>query len=534
MATNSSDQRNYLIPIGIFAALALGFYLGHRSNPWEVTSSDKREVLKFNTILGYIEENYVDEVERNELIDRSIESMLAELDPHSRYIPAQDLSEVNERLEGRFEGIGVRFLIHRDTLVVTHVIEDGPSERAGLRPADRIISVDDEEITDGSLTNERVLELLKGKGGTTVRLQIQRDKAILEKTIIRGPVFIESVDAAMMMDPYTGYIRITSFSEPTYQEFMSASKKLLDQGMTKMILDLRDNGGGYLSAATAIVDEFLEEGKLIVYTEGNNREKTMTYSKKNGMLRHIDIVVLINENSASASEIVAGALQDNDRGTIMGRRSFGKGLVQEQHEWEDGSAIRLTIARYYTPTGRSIQRPYGKCIDYHEAFTDRYKNGELYQVDSSIFVDSLKFTTPGGKVVYGGGGIMPDVFIPADTSGYSAYLGLLRYYDVFNHFAFDYLDNERARASGMDYRKFLSDIGPIDEYINQLVTYARAHFELEAVPQQIEHSKQLMWTYLKAHICRNIWKEEGFIFALSEEDNEIKKALKYFQTRKAA
>jgi carboxyl-terminal processing protease len=287
-----------------------------------------------------------------------------------------------------------------------------------------------------------------------------------------------------MADKETGYLRITQFGEPTYREFMQASTQLLAQGMSKLVLDLRDNGGGYLNAATEIADEFLPEGALIVYTQGNARQKQVTLSKRMGKLVGVDVVVLINEHSASASEIVAGALQDNDRGTIMGRRSFGKGLVQEQHQWEDGSAIRLTIARYYTPTGRSIQRPYGQDVDYEGDLIGRYERGDLYAVDSSLFVDSLRYVTPGGKVVYGGGGIMPDVFIPLDTTGYSEYAVKLRYRDVFNHFAFELLDSERAKITAQGYKKFANDYRFDTATLLRLAEYGAVHHSVPYTKEQ--------------------------------------------------
>jgi carboxyl-terminal processing protease len=333
-----------------------------------------------------------------------------------------------------------------------------------------------------------------------------------------------------MADKETGYLRITQFGEPTYREFMQASTQLLAQGMSKLVLDLRDNGGGYLNAATEIADEFLPEGALIVYTQGNARQKQVTLSKRMGKLVGVDVVVLINEHSASASEIVAGALQDNDRGTIMGRRSFGKGLVQEQHQWEDGSAIRLTIARYYTPTGRSIQRPYGQDVDYEGDLIGRYERGELYAVDSSLFVDSLRYVTPGGKVVYGGGGIMPDVFIPLDTTGYSEYAVKLRYRDVFNHFAFELLDSERAKITAQGYKKFANDYRFDTATLLRLAEYGAVHHSVPYTKEQVLHDKDLLEQYLKAYISRQIWEETGFIYTFLQLDNELGKALEFLKT----
>lgn len=531
MPKTSSHKLGFLLPIAFFSALGIGFYLGHRSNPWQMSNEQHREIIKLNGVLNYIEQNYVDSIDRNELVNRTIISMLEKLDPHSNYIPAENLQAVNERLQGRFEGIGVRFMIHRDTLVVTTVVANGPSERTGVMAGDRIYKVDKENITDGKLTNEKVMELLKGPSGSTVKLDILRKGKEIQKTILRGYVPVSSVDAVFMVDHETGYIRITQFGEPTYREFMNAATKLMAQGMRKLVLDLRDNGGGYLTAATEIADEFLPEGALIVYTQGNARKKQITYSKRNGNLIGIDVAVLINEHSASASEIVAGALQDNDRGTIMGRRSFGKGLVQEQHQWEDGSAIRLTIARYYTPTGRSIQRPYGNDVDYDGDLLERYERGELYAIDSSLFVDSLKYVTAGGKVVYGGGGIMPDVFLPLDTTGYSEYAAKLRYRDVFNHFAFEMLDSERGKITAFGYKKFANEFHFGEATLLKLAEYGFLHHNVAYTKEKVLQDKTILEQYLKAYISRQIWEETGFIYTFLQLDKELGKALDYLKSK---
>jgi carboxyl-terminal processing protease len=524
MSQSPNPRKYFVVPVVAGLLFAMGFYLGHQANPWEVSSDEKTEVMKLNSVLNYIESNYVDEVERSKLVDKSIIAMLEELDPHSSYIPAEDLPEYRERLQGRFEGIGVRFLIHRDTLVVTHVIPGGPSHITGLVAGDRIVKVDKEEITDGKLDNEKVQKLLKGNSGTPVQLMVKRSDGVHGFRIIRGPVVVSSVDAALMLEGSVAYIRINTFGEHTYEEFMTVARQLRRKGMTKLILDLRDNGGGYLTAATDIVDEFLPEGKLIVYTQGNARDRSSTFSRKDGTLMDVELAVLINESSASASEIVAGALQDHDRATIIGRRSFGKGLVQEQHEWADGSAIRLTIARYYTPTGRSIQRPYGKDVDYEKDFYDRFENGELYEVDSSLFVDSLKYTTPGGKTVYGGGGIMPDIFVPVDSSGSSHYLSSLRYFDVFSHLAVDYVDMRREELDKMGYRDFVQSFNP-ETLLEELMRMAEEEFKLARRPPQFQHSLARIKVHITAAICRQIWLEDGAMYAYYPHDHEVQKAI---------
>lgn len=511
-------------PLMLAVMLALGFYLGTNYNSSSMSSRDKQEAVKINSILNLIEENYVDEVDREELVERSIESMLAELDPHSKYIPARDLQQSQETLEGKFEGVGIRFLIHRDTLVVTKPIDGGPSKKAGIAAGDKIIAVDGEEISGKDLSIKTVHDKLKDLAGTPVVLTILRKGKQQDIKVIRDAIPLPSVDIYRMLDDETGYIKIASFSEPTYYEFLQAARSLRVKGMRKLVLDLRNNGGGYLEQSWHIADEFLERGKMIVYTKGKAQGKEPYYSERNGNLMNVETAVLINQASASASEILAGALQDNDRAIILGRRSFGKGLVQQPKELQDGSALRLTVARYYTPTGRCIQKPYGDGINYEEDYVSRYENGEMFEPDSSIFVDSLKKVTPGGKVVYGGGGIMPDIFVPYDTSGTSSYLSLLNYHDAFNHFAFDYCDTARQKITANGFDKYYDQFHVSDSLMLKFANYANDLFDISVSDYGLMQSKRRIKNLIKARIAQHIWGQQEFFKIIHADDRDILKA----------
>ncbi|HES59716.1 MAG TPA: S41 family peptidase, partial [Caldithrix sp.] len=421
MDTKNSKLSIYA-PLVLAVVFALGIYLGNLLNFQSKDNkiSLKSEPNKLDLIIDLIESDYVDTVSTSDLIEEAVPYILKNLDPHSIYIPAKDLKQVNEPLEGNFEGIGVQFNLLNDTILVINTISGGPAEKVGLMAGDKIITINDSLFAGKKITNEDVIKNLKGEQGTTVKVGVARigfDK-LLSFEITRNKVPLYSVDVAYMMSEDIGYVKISAFARTTYDEFMQAVNNLHKQGMKKIVLDLRSNTGGYLDAAISIIDEFLEKDKLIVYTEGKARPRYEYKATKNGACLKDELVVLIDSWSASASEIVAGAIQDNDRGTIVGRRSFGKGLVQESSYFRDGSALRLTIARYYTPTGRSIQKSYSKGNDEYELdLLHRYENGEFESADSTVFADSLKFVTKGGKIVYGGGGIMPDVFVAVDTLG---------------------------------------------------------------------------------------------------------------------
>jgi carboxyl-terminal processing protease len=526
-------RRNNRVYLPLFFALTMivGYYMGRSLN----SGTSGQEAIyqsefgsKLESILQVIEEKYVDTIDRTAFMDKAINDVLHKLDPHSNYIPASEVARLRESLDGKFGGVGIRFLIHRDTLAVTHVVKNTPSYRAGVLPGDRIMAIDGKTLKADKLTNQFVMDNLKGDPGTNVKVRVLRQGKLKEIAITRGVIPLESISCAVMVEPGIGYIRLEQFSQTSSDEFRSAILRLKAKGMKKLIFDLRDNGGGVLGGAIQIVDEFLDAGKLIVYTKGANQPERRYTSSSGGLLRNAEVVVLINANSASASEIVAGAIQDNDRGTIMGRRSFGKGLVQEEIPLVDGSTVRLTVARYYTPTGRCIQRPYGEDVDYDMEFFDRYENGELYEVDSTMFVDSLKYTTPKGKVVYGGGGIMPDVFLPYDSTGSSFYLTQLRYSMAFNHFAFDYA-NRSGRNQWKDEYVFARTFQVNDALLEEFVRYAEKHHKVKINRGELNRSKRLIKHYLKAEIARQLWIEQGYFLILFEEDAESQAALKFLQ-----
>jgi len=523
----SGPNYTFLIPILMGVTLAIGLWLGTMFIPSSGSGSMITETSnKYNTVLQMIEDNYVDTVDNQLLIESSIQGMIEKLDPHSSYIPAKDLQGVNEQLDGKFGGVGIRFLIHNDTLVATHVLPGSPSMAAGMLPGDRIIKVDDEHITDGEATNEKVMDLLKGKEGTEVIVTVYRKGITKDLSITRGSIGLSSIDAAIMLTPEIGFIKLNSFTFLAGKEFKAAAKELKEKGMKKLIFDLRNNGGGYMSAATDIVDEFLGAGKLIVYTEGRQSERDEYFSSSRGILEETEVVVLINSLSASASEIVAGAIQDNDRGFIMGRRSFGKGLVQDQMELKDGSALRLTISRYYTPTGRCIQKPYGNGVDYENDYFHRIENGELLNEDSVKVDESLKFETPGGRIVYGGGGIYPDVFIPNDTSGASYYLTELYYAGVFNHWAIDYLDKNRERLN--DFDAFTRRFNVTPDMFERFINYA-TNLGIERNNIDIITSRSVIKNRMKAEIARHVWEDNGYYSVYVEDDLDVQSALEHLK-----
>ena len=406
---------------------------------------------KLNALLRVIDDQYVDTVNMTDLVEKAMPQILAELDPHSTYIPAQKLEEVNSELEGSFSGIGVQFTIQEDTIHINSVVPGGPSEKVGLMAGDRIVMVNDSLFVGKGLTNEKAMRNLKGPKGTTVKLGIKRasEKELLDFTITRGDIPQNTIDAAYMINDKFGYVQISKFGRTTHVELLNAIAQLTHKDCQGLIIDLRDNTGGYMEAATRMVNEFLPEGKLIVYTQGRKYPRMQEYANGTGSCQKMPIVVLVNEGSASASEIFAGAIQDNDRGTIVGRRSFGKGLVQQPIDFSDGSAIRLTIARYYTPSGRCIQRPYenGNNSEYEMDWINRYEHGEFFSKDSIKLDEAQKYYTTLGRPVYGGGGIMPDVFVPQDTTGVSSYLIEVSNKGLILQFSFQYSDRNRSKLS---------------------------------------------------------------------------------------
>lgn len=525
-------KRIYIfLPLLLAIAIAAGIFIGSRYNVASVNSKvfglGFSRFNKLNDILNYVLEEYVDSVDRDDLIDGSLSAVLKQLDPHSAYIPPKKLSAMNEPLEGNFEGIGIEFSIVNDTVVVLNVIEGGPSKAIGIEAGDRIIKIDGHQVAGMGIENKDVINVLRGGRGTKVDVVISRrgTTALLDYEITRGEIPIRSVEIAYMISENIGFIKINRFSARTYQEYLEAFNSLPANKLEGLILDLRGNPGGYLSASTSLVDEFLPEQHLIVYTEGKSQPRNPYYATDVGGFEKGGLVVLIDKNSASASEIVAGALQDNDRGVIIGRRSFGKGLVQRQYPFPDGSAIRLTIARYYTPTGRCIQRPYeqGMAEYYYKLYTRGSTDQEFS--DSSYYADSLKYETPEGKIVYGGGGILPDIIVNLDTNGQSDYLSSIRSMGLLTRFGFQYADTHRKKLLAYEDVRILDMHLMIDDnVIEQFIAYAAAE-GVEYDEVGFEKSKKDIAMWLKAYIANNLWSRNGLYRILHKYDHDITKAI---------
>jgi carboxyl-terminal processing protease len=492
-------------------------------------TGDKGEIQKMVTAMQIIDLAYVDSVDMEKVVSGAIEKSLRELDPHSAYLSKDEVEKANEPLEGSFEGIGVTFQIYQDTILVISPVPGGPSDKLGILAGDKIVKINDEESTGEDIDNEWVMEHLRGKKGTSVKVSIYRNgkKGLLDYTIVRDKIPLNSIDATFIAAPGIGYIRLNRFSKTSVEEFTKAVADLRAEGMVKLILDLRGNSGGYLNTAIELSDEFLPSGKMIVYTEGLHSPKQDFFSSSTGDFEKGQLVVIIDESSASASEIVAGAIQDWDRGVVIGRRSFGKGLVQRPFNLPDGSVIRLTTARYYTPTGRCIQRPYTNGTeDYYKDFYNRFEHGEFEVADSIHFPDSLKYETPRGRVVYGGGGIMPDVFIPWDSTMFSDYYVELRRKGVVNDFSLKYVDNHRGEMFEKypDLDSFSKGFVVDEEIINQFKALA----EKEGVPFEEkgwEASEELITVQIKALIARTLWDVSAFYEIMSGIDNEFQKAV---------
>jgi carboxyl-terminal processing protease len=518
------------LPIIIAVSIIIGIFVGRYFSGSNI--ENKFIIIpkanKLDNVLNYVENEYVDEISRADIIERAIPKILEDLDPHSQYIPAVELQKVNEPLEGNFSGIGIQFNMLNDTLVVIQTIANGPSQKVGILAGDRIIKVNGIMVAGKQVPSDSIVNRLRGPRGTHVNVEVSRRsvREPLKFDILRDNIPLYSVDVAYMINENIGYIKLNKFSATTEQEFITAANKLRGQGMKKLILDLRENGGGFMNAAIFIADQFLNGNEMIVYTQGKARDKQEYLSSPGGLCTDLELTILIDEGTASSSEILAGAIQDNDRGLIVGRRSFGKGLVQEQISLSDGSAIRLTIARYYTPTGRCIQRPYMHNLDeYYGDVEARYLNGSLENADSNKFADSLKFVTPGGKTVYGGGGIMPDLFVPLDTLGISNYFVKVRNQGLIYRFSLKYADENRQVLSALRTPEEFVSILEKQNVLKKFIAFAAKEGVKES-PREIKTSEKILKVQLHAYIARNFLDNDGFFPIIQEIDNTLLTTIK--------
>lgn len=517
------------VPLLIAISLATGIIIGNNLKRNSVSSSGRSvfsSTNKLGTIVSLIQQSYVDSVNTSEIVEKTIPELLKNLDPHSIYIPVQNMQEVREEMQGNFSGIGVQFSIQEDTVRVVEVIPNGPSAQVGILAGDRIVEVNDSLIAGVDVSNEKVLTLLRGDKGSKVRVGVVRagSRDIVDFEITRGDVPIYSVDVSYMIDSETGYIKINKFAETTYREFMEGAQKLKRAGANKLIIDLRGNTGGYMNEVLRMADEFLKKDELILYTKGLKQPQRIYTASGRNTFADTKVFVLIDEYSASASEIFAGAIQDNDRGLLIGRRTFGKGLVQEPIPLPDGSELRLTVARYYTPSGRCIQRSYSEGTDkYNQDMFERVHNGELEGEENIVLPDSLKYKTKSGRTVYGGG-IMPDIFVPVDTLGYSEYFGKLVQKGIIYQFAYAYADRNREALNklktGVEFENYLDS----HKVLKELLKYGSD----KGVPvdaKDLKISEQVINTQMKAYIARNIIGEEGFYSIVQQIDKTLLKAI---------
>ena len=522
-------------PLVIAASIVLGIIVGnHISTKKFITDKDR----KINTVLNLIESEYVDTVDIKELVELTIPKIISNLDPHSYYIPAKDVRATNDDLNGSISGIGITFSMLNDSAHVLEIVPGGPAEKAGILAGDRIITVNDSSIVGPTISSEKVQSMIRGERGTKVKIGIRRNNSHkpLSFEITRGDIPINTVDAAYLLDKGIGYIKVNKFGRYTYDEFLTALGNLRDEGATKYVVDLRGNAGGFMEMATLMANEFLSKGELIVYTKGrDSRENIQVWSDNNGSFHDAQLAVLIDEYSASASEIFAGAIQDNDRGLVIGRRSFGKGLVQKQTYLPDSSAIRLTIARYYTPSGRCVQKDYkaGDESTYSMELYDRYSNGEIFNADSIKIDKSKIFTTVGGRTVYGGGGIIPDIFVPTDTTGMTTYYVACANKGLLQRYAFAYTDINRDRFSKIKDVDKLMRILPSDDALTyDFIMYAKDN----GVPVRwfyINMSRKLIARQLKALIARDVIGAEAGYRIQNKYDNTVQTAVKALKAGKA-
>ena len=511
----------------VFAALVIGFFLGEMLNFTKeiIHFQGNSHKNKLNELIDFIDNEYVDSVNTDSIVGLAIDNILQKLDPHSIYVPPSEQNQIAESMKGDFVGIGVNFFMYNDTVAVVKPLPGGPSEKAGVLPGDRILFANKTKLFGRKLPNDSLYSVLKGDVGSNVNLLIYR-KSLHKKITIqlkRDVVAIKSVDIAMMLNANTGYIKINRFAEKTYDEFLSGITKLKKQGAKSLVIDVRENGGGYLEKAIEIIDELLKDKQLIVFTKNKKGEINKTYATKKGIFETGKLAVLIDENSASASEILAGAIQDNDRGVIIGRRSFGKGLVQREMNFDDGSAVRLTVARYYTPTGRSIQKPYKNGnAEYEKEFDKRIESGELYKKDSIKVDDTLKYKTKKGKIVYGGGGIVPDVFVPLEAEHGEEAIAYLLQSGLVSFFVFEQLDSHRNEFKGITYSEFVSKMEKTDLYFNNFENYLIKN----GLDLKLKDNKVLIKKDILAEFANQLFGEQKYYDIILKDDAMIKAALK--------
>ena len=515
------------LPILIGVIFALGVYIGSYSNAPKtnhfLAKNNSKE--KFNKLIDFIDNEYVDSINTDSIVNLTVDNILAQLDPHSVYIPPSEQAEVAESMKGDFVGIGINFYMYNDSVAVINPVKNGPSAKAGIKAGDRILYVDKTKLFGRKLPNDSLFATLKGEAGSTIELTVYRksEHKNIKVKLQRDVIPLKSVDVALLLNKTTGYIKINRFAETTFNEFKSALISLKKLGIKTLVVDVRDNGGGYMEEAIAIADEFLKDKELIVFTKSKKKPNEKTFATKQGSFENGKLFVLINENSASASEILAGAIQDNDRGTIVGRRSFGKGLVQREMDFNDGSAVRLTIARYYTPTGRSIQKPYSKGNeDYFKESDNRFLNGELYKKDSIKVVDSLKFKTKKGKIVYGGGGIVPDVFVALEEEHSEENISLLLQSGITGHFVFEQLDKNRIAFLNLTFAEFLNKMDATDLYFNTFQKYLSQN----GLDVNLNKNKTLVKRFVNAEFARQLYGEKFYYEIVLKEDAMINAVLK--------
>lgn len=514
------------LPIVIGATFALGTLMGSLTNASadDPLLAKNYSKTKLNKLIDFINNEYVDSINTDSIVNLTVDNILSKLDPHSVYIPPSEQAEVAESMKGDFVGIGINFYMYKDSVAIIKPVENGPSAKAGLKSGDRILFAGKTKLYGRKLPSDSLFSKLKGIRGSEIELTVFRksEKKKLKFKIKRDIIPIKSVDASLLIGNNVGYIKINRFAETTFNEFKTGLTRLKQKGIQSLVIDLRDNGGGYMEEAIAIADEFLKDKQLIVFTKNKNGTTEKTFATKAGSFESGKVYVLINENSASASEILAGAIQDNDRGTIVGRRSFGKGLVQREMDFKDGSAVRLTVARYYTPTGRSIQKPYKKGIEeYYKESESRIATGELYAKDSIKVADSLKFKTPKGKIVYGGGGIVPDVFVPMEAEHGNENVAYLLQTGIVGHFVFEELDKNRNAFAGLRFADFLTQMKTSDVYFKKFKNYILQ----TGLDLKLDKTKTLVNRYITAEFARQLFGELYYYDVILKEDAMIKTVL---------